>query len=812
MTIRIADAMRTQGYLPSARSELRVAVKARISALLADTSVVPFDKVPAQRASTHESVWLSEAQARLALELGQAIGLSLGESVTGLLLRDFEGWSSEQEVKGQPPLATPDDSGALGRALARAQRQPRREQLQVLRAIRALGEFEAGKVLFCEAGTGTGKTLAYLGGAVEFLQATADTRVMVAAPTFAVIEQIGRELWLFGDEAPATVFLAGQGEWISESALGRFLDERGDEIPEAQQKDLLAWIKTGGDGSRPRWSMASLLDSVPDFLFANEVTVASRVDEKDRGLDAYTAQFARAAEARLVVLTHSMLAWLVKRRLIAQFKALKGSAKVAEAISDWKSTDPNSREARLHEAMNIAMAAEESDAGCDMLPDADWLIVDEAHSLEDAFANVFCVDGSVGALLSDAVRLHRDFPSTFPKTGLDPLREGFLTLKHLCQGRGADDVVSLADMPGLAEAVVDALNLAVTPKPAASKRQASAAASTREAKRIRAMARSLAVAIDSARKGGAWAAAYLHWSPRREYPRLSVGKLWLDQELHYLWSVVAGRTALVSGTLYEEMPAYNCETARRALAVPLGCVVQMVPIHAGWQVEPVELRMIQAVHAADGRARFVRPAAKLEELERGPLGQRWLDDVSGYIGELIRLNATAGGILVLGTAFDDIAEVEGRLLAGDGPPRGWTLLVQRPGVGLAGLRKQFLEASRRGKVVLLAVGSAWTGFDLHSEDSPDALTDLVILNAPFGLMGKTVSRLRRQAGRNGHFDVAAHALLLVRQGVGRLVRSPETAPNRRIHWLDARIHDPAMAGMFYGIKRFLGRYRALAVA
>jgi CRISPR type IV-associated DEAD/DEAH-box helicase Csf4 len=431
---------------------------------------------------------------------------------------------------------------------------------------------------------------------------------------------------------------------------------------------------------------------------------------------------------------------------------------------------------------------------------------------EDAFANVFSVEGSVGSLLGDAASLHKRFPAVFPRDGLDRLKAVFGVLQALCQGNGPDQIMSMAEMPGLMKELTSALLDAVKAKPGASKKMAAAAAGTREAKRVRAMAASLGVAEDAIAKGATWAAAYLHWSPKKAYPRVSVGKLWLDQELHYLWSVVAKRTALVSGTLYEENPSYSCETVRRALAVPIGKVVQMVPIHARWQVDPVELRMVPAVHGADGRPRYVRPSAKQEESVRGAEGAKWLDDVSGYVRELLLTNATAGGVLVLGTAFADIEGVEQRLKTGTGVPAGWTVLAQRPGVGLAGLRKEFMEASRIGKVALLAVGGAWTGFDLHSNESPDALTDLVILNAPFGLMGRTVARLRRQASKTGHFEVASHALLLVRQGVGRLVRSPETPHNRRIHWLDARIYEPSLAGMFYGIKRFLGRYRSIAVA
>lgn len=110
-------------------------------------------------------------------------------------------------------------------------------------------------------------------------------------------------------------------------------------------------------------------------------------------------------------------------------------------------------------------------------------------------------------------------------------------------------------------------------------------------------------------------------------------------------------------------------------------------------------------------------------------------------------------------------------------------------MSLAGLRSEFLRVSRERRVVLFAVGGAWTGFDLHDETLPNGRTDVVMLNAAFGINSSTVSRLQRQASGSGHFEPAFQAVLLVRQALGRVVRSPDTPHNRRVHWRDARIRD-----------------------
>lgn len=44
-----------------------------------------------------------------------------------------------------------------------------------------------------------------------------------------------------------------------------------------------------------------------------------------------------------------------------------------------------------------------------------------------------------------------------------------------------------------------------------------------------------------------------------------------------------------------------------------------------------------------------------------------------------------------------------------------------------------------------------------------------------------------------------------------LVRSPETPANRRIHWLDARIHQPATGGMLNPAKRELAKYKQITM-
>lgn len=841
LMIRIADAMRVEGYMPSNNAELARAAKAKLAGILASPEAATLDDKPIPRASVHASVWVSAVETARLEALAGATGMSPGETASALLLRDFDDWMQARKAPARPATVTQDD--ALHRALARRGSQPRQEQLSMLMAMRKLDAGDPPKVLFCEAGTGTGKTMAYLAYVIDHLKAQPAARAMVAAPSFGLLAQIGMELATFGEEAPEAVFLAGQNEWISKAALQDILADRGASLPAGQESSLRAWLGNGGDGSRPAWSMASLLAACPEFPFADDVTVIQRHDDEDPGWKAYEEQFARAATARLVVLTHAMLANLTKRRLFAQARALRADtefqAELKVKLEEWRKTNEairekypkpvksqkgktkrarrsktdfqsalddsgqiagDDREQRFYEVMNPAMMEAKSDAGLDRLADVDLLVIDEAHLIEDAFANAFGEYIAIRTLVKFGQQLH-DEHNVFPQGALLHLQNFEQECRRKGREVGADESLALDETDILSRLSV-ALEAAITPKKGAGKAASAAALKSRPAQRLAAIKRICDLITGGS---GQHMAGYMHWSPMLDYPRLSLGKLRLDREMHYVWTVVAKRTALVSGTIYEEIPRPSCEGMRKALAVPFDAMVTISPIHARWQIDPVTLMIAADVSTASGRRRLVRPPANLAEAERTPLRSAWLDDVSSYIAEAHR--SATGGLLVLGTAFADVADIHARL-----QNRGLQLITQKPGVRMDGLRNEFLAASKdKKRPILLAVGAAWTGFDLHDPKNPDALTDLVILNAPLGVFNRTVARLRRASQSRGNFEISAQALTLVRQAVGRLVRSPETPHNRRIHWLDARIHDQKMKGIFAPITRFLARYKTVAV-
>jgi len=375
-----------------------------------------------------------------------------------------------------------------------------------------------------------------------------------------------------------------------------------------------------------------------------------------------------------------------------------------------------------------------------------------------------------------------------------------------------DEVVNIDPRhEGILSNLTDIIRLALTPLPKCGKHKAQSARESGVYKGLANIARTFEVAVESSKSassGAAGLAALMHWSPIKAFPRIHVGRLNCSRELHYLWSNVASASIVISGTVYESIPISSCETTRRSLAIPFNKLVTMQPIHAQWQIDPVTMCMITTSHRPDSTIRFCRPKARHDSANSAAYVQAqktWHEDISRYI--LDAHKSAKGGMLVLATSFADVKlQVAGLESLPD------TVLAQSPEVSLASLRLRFLDLTAKGqRPVLIAVGSAWTGFDIYDEKMPDALTDLVIMNAPFGVIKRTLSRMLKMNQKSGNFEISYQVLVLVRQAIGRLIRSPDTPHNRRIHWLDARIHHSSMSGILSSVKRFLGKYKQLNV-
>ena len=242
-------------------------------------------------------------------------------------------------------LLGPD--GVIARNLPDYEERP--EQLRMAFAVNEA--FNKGRVAAVEAGTGTGKSLAYLVPALLWAQAN-QQRVVVSTRTINLQEQLIRKDLPFlrratGNEFHA-VLVKGRGNYYclrrAEAAgreLGLFDQELGAEL-----RQLMAWAETTADGSRED------LASVPSHAAWEEV--CCEVDQCTRVRCAHYSRCffyrarRRAARAHVLVVNHALL------------------------LSDL---------ALREQTGNYSAAA--------VLPPFDQVILDEAHHLEDVATSYF---------------------------------------------------------------------------------------------------------------------------------------------------------------------------------------------------------------------------------------------------------------------------------------------------------------------------------------------------------------------------------------------------------------------------------------
>ncbi|GHC00580.1 ATP-dependent DNA helicase [Cerasicoccus arenae] len=141
-----------------------------------------------------------------------------------------------------------------------------------------------------------------------------------------------------------------------------------------------------------------------------------------------------------------------------------------------------------------------------------------------------------------------------------------------------------------------------------------------------------------------------------------------------------------------------------------------------------------------------------------------------------------GGTLVLFTSYADLRAV-GEQLGPVFAKAGRPLLMQGQGLSRAEIKSQFMEA---GNGVLFGTESFWTGFDAPGE----ALSQVIITRLPFDVPTHPVLEARsewiRQQGGSPFAELTLpDAVTRFRQGVGRLLR--KHSDRGRLIVLDSRI-------------------------
>ena len=779
------------------------------------------------------TAWL-DGQVASAMQSGDGNG-----ELTGLDPVDILGGNTLR--KGNDISA---DDALLEDVLKQMGLKPRHEQRLLFRQTSKHLRREDGKsVLFAEAGTGIGKTLTYLIQAGSFIQeqriAGTPARVCICAPSYAHITQI-MSTWdknLFAIYGFRPIALGSRKDFVSAQRLSQLMDEL--ETPNesltteevAKRLEIITavkvWMKNpvapADFRSRAHWTLEGLRAAAPQFHYIDDVTLDSRHDDEDLGWISYRNQFVHAESSDLWVMTHALLASKTKQRLVhirrqaladeditAEKNAIvarhrqdrkelqeKNDAKVNGDIEPQRESLAT-RLNQLYESANDEANGDQGD-----LPTFDLLIVDEAHALDAAFDLVLSSRISIWSIINDVQMICLQTPSMTAtlnklKGIFDKLRKAPSTTGSM--GHSSPFHSEAENM----QSILDCLKSIREPK---SKTTAEKCA--QEYRRLTVATRALDIALRH-RDDPRGMVGSIDWSPDRSWPRLVIGRSSLESEMDYLWRHVARTTILLSGTLYESRMVSSISAMRINLNVALDLVRTMDPIHARWTIEPVTVCKVVSASRPDGSKKFIRPAANLKNKKE--LHEAWSADIAQYIWSAHHpLFKDQGGMLVLCTSFEDIEVIGKRIDALMGKLNNrQPILMHKKDIRLSDLKDKFFEETKKGaRPILIACGSGWTGFDLSDEALPHAVTDLVMVNAPFGVLPDMISKRRR-----GFLTTVADVDILTRQGAGRLIRHMlPPGSTRRLHWLDARIHQNESASWGKGVQQMLAKYpRHISVA
>jgi ATP-dependent DNA helicase DinG len=167
---------------------------------------------------------------------------------------------------------------------------------------------------------------------------------------------------------------------------------------------------------------------------------------------------------------------------------------------------------------------------------------------------------------------------------------------------------------------------------------------------------------------------------------------------------------------------------------------------------------------------------RVEPPERGVLSSSYLEDLARRVREIV--TASGGGALVLFTNARVLDEVHRRL------QNALRFLLLRQGEEP---RPQLLARFQRdGNAVLLGLDSFWEGIDVPGA----ALRTVIITKLPFEVPDDPIHQARverlREAGRDAFSEyMLPRAALKLKQGFGRLIRSATDVGD--VHILDGRV-------------------------
>lgn len=613
----------------------------------------------------------------------------------------------------------------------------------------AVGEaFATGRHLLVEAGTGVGKSFAYLLPAIAAVTGESKKRVVVSTHTISLQEQIiDKDIPLlqatYEDEFTA-VLVKGRGNYICNRRLDIAARKQGSLFgSEPEKRSLHAiedWATKTDDGS------LSTLPDVPDMRVWDKVK-AEAGNCLGKRCKFFAGCYWQAARRRmntgnLLVVNHALF------------------------FSDL--------------ALRLA--------GVQYLPKYDHVVFDEAHTIEDVAAGHFGIRVSESAVqyalrhLFDAKRT-KGFVTSLPEVGvnrekvndlIDEVMQSSVIAENFFErclswrdrfakgnGRVREKDIVEDDLSPKLHAIAKLLRACAADlaklddTPASDPENTLLAAkmeTTSQADKIAALAGSCEAVIGQTMPDAVYWIDVTGRTPRK--CTLHAAPVDIAEGLRMaLFSKTPG-CVLTSATLSTD--GGNFEYAKQRL----GLHGEVLLEDGNVDLEPSTLHLGSPFDYQNQATLHIE--AGLPE----PSDQRFMDQACGRI--LHWINRTQGGCFVLFTSYKMLIDAANRL-SRDLEDAGYPLLVQ----GQQAPRKVLLERFRSSPdSVLFGTSSFWQGVDVRG----DTLRNVIIVKLPFAVPDEPVVQARleqiEQRGGNPFMDYSVpEAVIKLKQGFGRLIRS-----------------------------------------
>lgn len=659
--------------------------------------------------------------------------------------------------------------GAVAGKLPGYEHRP--QQLRMLDAVSKA--FNDEQVLTVEAGTGTGKSLAYLLPAIEWSQRNGE-RVIVSTHTINLQEQlVQKDLPFLTQKAGlscTTALVKGRGNYLCKRKASQVAEQGAQLIEDEIQRelrDVLAWSRTTTDGSLSDLPVRPRAEVWEQVVSENDNCLRARCPHYSTCFF-YSARRA-AAKADIVVVNHHLL------------------------MADL---------ALRHELGSYSQNA--------ILPPAKRVVIDEAHHLEDVATNYF--GGRVGFASIERVMTRLRSVKHAHKGVLPALMMALDSVDRPDErivAEGASRRIEEALIPHRMSLLADAeqvfldlqhayetmLGRGVAPGATEKTRIVPAVRSSPFWSQLQNALQRLAIAL------GDYAEELERLVERVDAIVEEVDKqvLYMNTEL----GALAGRVSTISATLLQfvESDEHICRWIELRNRPRFGKAISFhtAPIRVGPLLRQALFEqfatsvLTSATLSVDRKFDYLHERIGLKELEPAtrnaglqidspfdfenqallavprdfpePSDRSFEAATTDALREI--LAASGGGAFVLFTAYGQLNRTADAL-APELKRQGFTLLQQ----GQTNRQLLLDRFVREPKAVLFGTDSFWEGVDVRG----DALRCVVIAKLPFRVPSEPIEQARVEdleaRGGDAFMDHALpHAVIKLKQGFGRLIRS-----------------------------------------